>query len=191
MAPGNNFGLGFIAAGVNENVVEENTIVGNVHGIRLVAGTEKNVFRRNIVEGNPAIQVSVSNPLIPGYDILNLAAPDANVFDDNRCLTALNGPCPAVARSLAAYPNPIPVAGTAQVGVTTISWNVPGVDRVQVHIGSPNGELFSEGGSRGSAQTGPWVIDGLTFYLQDVTGGKPLTAANTLATLVVRVERKP
>jgi hypothetical protein len=29
----------------------------------------------------------------------------------------------------------------------------------------------------------------MTFYLQDVTGGKPLTASNTLATLVVRLQR--
>jgi len=30
---------------------------------------------------------------------------------------------------------------------------------------------------------------GTTFYMQDVTGGKPLTANNTLATLVVHLQR--
>lgn len=191
MAPGNNYGLGFIAAGVNENIVEDNIIVGNVHGIRLVAGAEKNVFRRNLVVGNPAVQESASNASVPAYDILNLAATGANIFDDNVCLTALNGPCPAVARSLAAFPNPIPVTGSEQVGATTITWNAPGVDWVQVRVGKPDGALLAEGGSRGSVRTEFWVSDGLTFFLQDLTGGKPLTAANTLATLVVRLERRP
>jgi hypothetical protein len=54
-------------------------------------------------------------------------------------------------------------------------------------VGSPSGPLFTYQGSQGSAQTGAWVTDGMTFYLQDVTGGKPLTAANTLATLVVHL----
>jgi hypothetical protein len=30
----------------------------------------------------------------------------------------------------------------------------------------------------------------MTFYLQDVTGGKPLTADNTLATTVVHLQQK-
>jgi len=191
VTPGNNFGIGFIAAAVQENIVEENTIIGNVHGIRLVAGTEKNVFRKNVVMGNPAVETSVRNAPAAGYDILNLAAPDANTFEENWCLTALNGPCPALERSLAAFPNPIPVATGASMGTTTISWNVPGVDIVEVHVGAPGGDLFAAGGSRGSAVTGSWVSDGMRFYLQDVTGGKPLTAANTLATVTVRLEGRP
>jgi hypothetical protein len=35
-----------------------------------------------------------------------------------------------------------------------------------------------------------WVPDGMTFYLQDVTGGKPLTSDYTLATLVVNLQKK-
>ncbi len=88
---------------------------------------------------------------------------------------------------LAAIPNPIPVA-KGGVGTTTVSWNAPSGDLVQLRIGAPNGVLFAAGVSTGSAMTGPWVSDGMTFYLQDVTGGKPLTAANTLATLVVHLE---
>jgi hypothetical protein len=191
VAPGHNFGIGFIAAAVQENIVEENIIIGNVHGIRLVAGTEKNVFRKNLVMGNPAVQVSNSNPSPQGYDILNLSAPDANTFEDNQCLTALNAPCPAVERSLAAFPNPIPVAAATALGATTITWNAPGVNSVELRIGRPDGILFAAGGSRGSAPTGPWVNDGMTFYLQDVTGGKTLTAANTVATVTVRLEQKP
>jgi hypothetical protein len=90
--------------------------------------------------------------------------------------------------SLTASPNPIPVTGAAD-GTTTISWNAPTATYVEVHIGSPNGPLFAWNGNQGSAQTGSWVTDGMTFYLQDVTRGKPLTAANTLATLVVHLQK--
>ena len=49
--------------------------------------------------------------------------------------------------------------------------------------------VIASGGNRGSQQTGAWVADGTTFYLQDVTGGKPLTADNTLAALIVHLQR--
>lgn len=88
---------------------------------------------------------------------------------------------------LAASPNPIPVAKGSD-GTTTVSWSAPSGDLVQLRIGAPDGMLFAAGGSTGSATTGPWVSDGMTFYLQDVTGGKPLTAANTLGTLAVHLE---
>jgi hypothetical protein len=80
--------------------------------------------------------------------------------------------------------------GDAVVGITTISWMAPGAEAVEVRIGSPNGALFAGGGSRGSAQTGLWVRDGMTFYLQDISGDKPLTAESTLATVVVRLQRR-
>lgn len=79
--------------------------------------------------------------------------------------------------------------GGAVYGTTTINWNAPNVSDVEIHLGSPNGPLFASGGNQGSAQTGPWVPDGMTFYLQDVTNGKPLTASNTLATLIVHLHR--
>jgi hypothetical protein len=94
----------------------------------------------------------------------------------------------ASAASLTASPNPIRVTGAAN-GATTISWNAPNTASIEIHVGSPNGPLFAAGGNNGSAQTAAWVTDGTTFYLQDVTGGKPLTADNTLATLVVHLLR--
>jgi hypothetical protein len=66
----------------------------------------------------------------------------------------------------------------------------PGAEAVQVRVNSPDGELLASGSSRGSAQTGLWVADGTIFYLQDVSDDKPLTAENTLATVVVRLQRK-
>lgn len=97
-------------------------------------------------------------------------------------------PAPGNAPSLTASPNPIPVTVAAD-RATTISWNAPQASYIEIHIGSPNGPLFATSGNHGLAQTGPWVTDGTTFYLQDVTGGKTLTADNTLATLVGHLQR--
>ena len=88
--------------------------------------------------------------------------------------------------SITATPNPIPVSGAA-LGMTTISWNAPGASISQLRIGSPSGSLLTDNFPTGSMQTGPWVTDGMTFYLQDVSNGKPLTSTNTLATVVVHL----
>jgi hypothetical protein len=40
----------------------------------------------------------------------------------------------------------------------------------------------------GSATTGKWVQNGDKFYLQDVSGQKPLTSANTLAVATAVVQ---
>jgi plastocyanin len=86
---------------------------------------------------------------------------------------------------LTASPNPIPVTGATAYGATTINWNAPNASSTEIHIGSPSGPLFVSGGSQGSAQTGAWVADGTSFYLEDVTNGR-----NTLATLIVHLLRQ-
>ena len=146
--------------------MEDNTIVGNSNGIYLQPTAVTNIFRRNLVMGNPPIQVAVNNPASNGFDIWNLSPAGANTFQANVCLTSVNAPCPASAPpSLSASPNPIPVTGAAVLGMTTISWMAPGAEAVEVRIGSPNGALFA-------------------------SGDKPLTAENTLATVVVRLQRR-
>ena len=55
------------------------------------------MFRGNTVVGNPPVQVSLDHTGNPGFDIKNLAAADANTFDNNVCLTSVSAPCPAVA----------------------------------------------------------------------------------------------
>jgi hypothetical protein len=80
-------------------VIEENEVLGNTNGIVVVAGVQGNVFRRNVVVGNPPIQVSNSFPAGPkGVDIRNGAVPGTNTFEDNVCLTGVNAPCPALGR---------------------------------------------------------------------------------------------
>jgi hypothetical protein len=90
--------------------------------------------------------------------------------------------------SLSASPNPIPITGGA-LGTTTIRWTAPNVQTIEVRVGNPSGALLTYGGNKGSVTTGAWVTDGVTFYLQDVSGGKPLTAENTLATAVVHLQK--
>ena len=155
----------------------------------MAAVVQGTVVRRNLFIGNPPVQVSVDHTSSSGLDIKNLAGIGTNTFTGNVCLTATNAPCPALQPTLTASPNPIPVTGSAIVGMTTISWTAPGAEAIEIHISSPDGVLFGTGGNRGSAQTGVWVSDGLTFYLQDVSGGKPLTPENTLATVVIRLQK--
>jgi hypothetical protein len=95
---------------------------------------------------------------------------------------------PAVSDSamLTASPNPITVT-SGIYGQTTISWNAPSASIIQVHVGAPNGPLFTDNFNSGSMMTGQWVTNGMVFYLQDVSYGQSLTAANTLATLTVTV----
>jgi len=59
-------------------------------------------------------------------------------------------------------------------GRTTLYWDVPGVRRVEVHVASPEGNLFTLSGAKGSKETGYWVKDGMKFVLLDADTGKEL-----------------
>ena len=93
-------------------------------------------------------------------------------------------PSGGVQSTMTASPNPIPVAA-GQLGTTTLQWYAPVATTVEIHVGAPTGPLFGRGGSHGSGTTGPWVTNGMTFYLQNVTDGLSLTSSNTLATATV------
>jgi parallel beta-helix repeat protein len=84
-------------------MIEDNTILGNSNGIFLAPGVQGNTIRRNVILGNPAVQVDVDHPSASGLDIKNLADDGANTFRGNVCQTAVNAPCPAVKR---VQPNP-------------------------------------------------------------------------------------
>ena len=98
----NNFGLGLIGTS-SGNLVEENKIGGNFNGIYLGAATKGgNIFRRNVIVGNPPVQISKEFGTSVGADIQDHSKPalGANIFDDNRCLTYAGSldpkPCPNV-----------------------------------------------------------------------------------------------
>ena len=88
--------------------------------------------------------------------------------------------------TITASPNPIHVVAGAD-GATTVTWNAPSAQIIQVRVNSPNGALFTDNFNTGSMMTGAWVTNGTMLFLQDVTNGKALTAANTLATVVIGV----
>jgi hypothetical protein len=69
--------------------------------------------------------------------------------------------------------------------MTTLTWNAPGASVIQIHVGSPSGPLLTDNFPSGSMATGQWVTNGMKFFLQDVSNGKALTVANTLAILTV------
>jgi hypothetical protein len=83
-----------------------------------------------------------------------------------------------------ANPNPIALSGTS-AGGTTITFNAPS-SSVRIYAGSLGGYLLYQGPGTGSLTTPPIFGTGTTvLYLQDASGNKPLTAANTLATLTI------
>jgi hypothetical protein len=91
--------------------------------------------------------------------------------------------------SISASPNPFPPNPNGN-GQTTLTWTVANLAQAEVHINSPDGSMFAGSGpGTFSSTTGQWVTDGMTFYLQNVSNGLPLTSANTLAT--VRMTASP
>jgi hypothetical protein len=89
--------------------------------------------------------------------------------------------------SFQASPNPIIAPATTGLGSSTLFWNAPDAFLVEVHLNSPAGPLFARGLSMGSVTAPGWVQEGLVFYLQDISGGKPLSPQNTLATVTMHV----
>jgi hypothetical protein len=96
-------------------------------------------------------------------------------------------PAPRIAE-FTANPGHISQPDGSGLGVTELFWNAPDGVFCEIHVGAPEGPLLTSGKS-GHARTGKWVRNGMQFFLQDVTGGKPLTSENTLAKIKVEVTR--
>jgi hypothetical protein len=87
-------------------------------------------------------------------------------------------------------PTPIVVTDGSGLGVATITSTSFGTSAVQVRVDSPSGNLLNASGpGTFSSMTGKWVQNGQKFYLQDVSDGKPLTSANTLAVATAVVQQ--
>jgi GT2 family glycosyltransferase len=84
-----------------------------------------------------------------------------------------------------AVPNPSPARDG--YGQTTLFWNVTGVKKIQIRVGTPAGALFVDGPPSGNASTGSWVEPDTTFYLLDSTKTNTPSADQLLAILVVSV----
>jgi hypothetical protein len=98
----NNFGLGLLGVSQN-NLVENNNIGGNINGVYLGGGGQVtgNIFRDNIIAGNPPAQVLNTFGSAIGTDIQDFSPAGTNSFDGNYCLTyagAGPGPCPNISQ---------------------------------------------------------------------------------------------
>jgi len=89
--------------------------------------------------------------------------------------------------TITADPNPIKVCDGSGLGITKLDYSAKGPSFVEVRVGSPSGALLAQTGPVGTATTGKWVTNGMVFYLQDISGGKPATPENTVATVTVNV----
>ena len=101
-ATSNNFGVGLVGTS-KDNLIEKNKIGGNLNGVLIASSTQGgNVIRRNLIAGNPPVQVSNEFGASVGADIQDHSTPGANTFEDNRCLTYMGSvepaPCPSISK---------------------------------------------------------------------------------------------
>lgn len=116
------------------------------------------------------------------------ALPYSFLSQNNTCFASVTGPAPPPESNatLTANPNPIP-AGQRR---TTLTWSAPGINRVELRVGSATGPAMTVGGSTGTAQTDDWVADGMIFFLVDASNARTLvtTTVNIAGTTAPRPE---
>jgi hypothetical protein len=103
------------------------------------------------------------------------------VADKQFAITEAGGSSPA---TLTASPNPITACNANGLGLTVLTWNVPGVAMTSIAATSPSSSAITTGGATGSFTTGYWVSDGMTFFLSDGSG-------NVLAQVTVNLNCGP
>lgn len=82
----NDFGVGLNFTS-SDNVVEENSIGGNINGILIFQAAAGNLIRHNVIAGNPPSQISATSGPTVGADIRDASPAGANTFQDNHCIT--------------------------------------------------------------------------------------------------------
>ena len=92
---------------------------------------------------------------------------------------------------IAADPNPVPRSQLETGTATTLTWTAKNTAVLEIRLGAPDGPLVSRSGALGRTRIGSWLQDGMTFYLQDVEGGKPLVPEHTLDTVTLQPASSP
>ncbi len=70
--------------------------------------------------------------------------------------------------------NPQQIRSCNGMGQTSISWQTQDVAQVELRIASHGNKFWTRGGPNGTATTGAWVSDGMTFALLDASSGRVL-----------------
>jgi len=132
--------------------------------ISTVAGNGSSYFTG---DGGPALGASMS-PI--GLAI----GPNGQVYeaDVNSSRVRVLTPVPIPGITFSANPTAVPVNAGSTVGQTTLHWNAPAYNSLQIFA---NGSLFANVGSGGSAATGNWVSDGMNFSLVDPATNSPVS----------------
>jgi GT2 family glycosyltransferase/2-polyprenyl-3-methyl-5-hydroxy-6-metoxy-1,4-benzoquinol methylase len=143
-------------------------------------GTGSQITPKWVQDGTTFFLQNVSGglPLTPDNTLASVAAEVRNVSIIPAMPTG----------TIEASPNPISVFDGSGLGETVVSWSSEHATEVEVRVGAPDGELFASHMTSGRQTAQKWVHDGTTFFLQDVSGGLPLTPDNTLASVMIRVE---
>lgn len=98
----NDFGVGLVGTS-SDNVIEDNRIGGNINGLLIFPAAVRNVIRRNVIAGNPPVQVSVTAGTPVGVDIRDASPANSNTFRANHCITyeglTMPPPCPNFPKS--------------------------------------------------------------------------------------------
>ena len=146
----------------NANAVE---VLKNTFKLRIPLLIAQNVSSAP-GEGGELEAIPAAERFFSGIAVSNPGEQEAEVI-----LTAeglVEGPLLPTDFSIAivAAPNPVQVCEPGGVGQTNISWNAgEDVMEVEIRIGAPDGNLFTDGESTGSEETGEWVTNGMVFYL--------------------------
>ncbi|HWF46652.1 MAG TPA: hypothetical protein VG168_06585 [Bryobacteraceae bacterium] len=126
-----------------------------------------------------------------GFSLLLTACSNKSADKENTAASSASvAPAAVIIRdgvTFAADPDPVMGDGPVKLGKTTLSWKTP-VKSVQIRLGAPDGKLFAISGGAQQAETGYWVANGMTFYLQDNTALNPTDPSATLAKLAVSVK---
>jgi parallel beta-helix repeat protein len=104
-AGGNNdFGVGLLA-GSDRNVIEGNIISGNTNGVWVVAAVGTgNIVRRNIITGNPPVELVGATGT--GVDIRDLSPAGTVTFSDNLCITYQGSATPRPCHNIPRFTRP-------------------------------------------------------------------------------------
>jgi 2-polyprenyl-3-methyl-5-hydroxy-6-metoxy-1,4-benzoquinol methylase len=141
----------------------------------------------------------VDNAVLPSYHVYmvcentqspmpmqtrNVLPLAASVFPTSHLEACTATPIPS--GSISAQPNPFK-PDSQNLGQTTVSWMTYATSEVEVHVDAPDGPVFARTGpGHFSHETGHWIRDGTSFYLQNVSGGLALTPENTMAIVTLK-----